>query len=494
MKFGIEKIKTWLDDKYNQTFIIILFFGILVRLYYLIVTAGQPLWWDEAEYVLMGKYFATGNLFSGLLASRPLLLPIIIAFFMKVGLGHEIIYRLLEFLISSVALVFIYLTAKELFNKEVGIISTFLLSVFYLHLFYTSRILLDSIAPTFWIISIYFFTKGYLLKKDNKIFYLSAFFGAVGVFFYNQTIALFIVYLIFLLLVEKLNLFKEKRFYIFGLVALATFSPNFILNQVLYKNPVEFITTGISVGDVLTANYWDNLKIYLSYFPTYLGVVLLVLLIISIIVIFYKLIIATDIVIKKPDLEMKKELLLLLWLIIPFLAIIKIVGHFEDRYIMPVFIPVFIITSLGIYKLKSYVEKPTNKLRVYAVVIIVLIIISFTQLKQADEIIKGKKDSFIQMKMAGEWIKQNSGPEDKILASFSPMLPYYSERKVVIFPSYENELMPLIQKERPKYLLVSVFTGNPPYISNLSNYQIFNPVQIYQIENNLIVGVFEIAY
>lgn len=489
-----NKIKKWLLDKENRIFLIILGIGIFIRLYYLFITYNQPLWWDEAEYLLMAKYFAGQGKFLGLLASRPLLLSLIAAFFMKIGLNYEIIYRFIEFGISSLGLVFIYLTAKKLFNKEVGIASTLLLSVFYLHLFYTSRILLDSISPTFWVISIYFFVEGYLMQKDNKKFYLSAFFGAIGVFFYNQTIGVFLLYLIFLLIIEKLNLFKEKRFYIFGLVAIITFLPNFILNQILYNNPIEFITTGISVGNVLTSNYWQNIMIYLNYFPNYLGIILLIIFLISIVLVFYKLVIGIDLLIKKPDLEMKKELLLLLWLIVPFFLIIKIVGHFEDRYLMPIFIPLFIISSLGLYKIKQFLTRPSNKSIIYAIAIILLIIISYTQILQANQIINAKKDSFKELKDAGLWIKQNSNPTDKILTSFTPILPYYSERQIVSFPGKEEEIMPLIEKEKPKYMLLSAFTGNPGYINNLSKYTLFKPVNGYQIGGNTVLVIFEIDY
>ena len=421
-------------------------------------------------------------------------MPLIFAFFMKLNLGYELIYRLIETIISALGLVFIYLTAKELFNKEVGIASTLLLSVFYLHLFYTDRLLLDIIAPTFWLISLYFFTTGYLIKKDNKKFYLASLFAAIGVFFYNQTIAIFILYLIFLLIIEKLNLFKEKRFYIFGLVALITFLPNFILNQILYKNPIEFITTGISVGNVLTSNYLQNVMIYINYFPRYLGIILLILFLVSIILVFYKLIIGIDLLIKKPDLELKKYLLLLLWLVLPFLIIIKIVGHFEDRYLMPVFIPIFIICSLGLYKIKQFLVKPSNKSIIYAIIILLLILISYGQIKQADQIINAKKDSYKELKDAGLWIKENSMPEDKILTSNIPILPYYSERQIIPFPEKEEQLIPLIIKEKPKYILISVFTGNPNYINNLGTYTMLKPVQGYKLNGNPVLVIFAIEY
>ncbi len=491
---NLNKIKNFLKDKTNLTIVLIILFGILVRIYYLIVTYAQPLWWDEAEYLLMAKYFATGIRSIDLLASRPLLLPIILAFFMKIGLNYEIIFRLIEIVISSLGLVFIYLSTKELFNKEVGIVSTLLLSVFYLNLFYTERILLDSIAPTFWVISIYFFTKGYINKKDNRKFYLSAFFGSIGIMFYNQTMGIFILYLIFLLISERLNLFKEKRFYIFGLIAIITFIPNFILNQILYKNPIEFVNTGLSVGNFSTANYSQNILIYLKYLPFYLGNLLLAIFIISLVILVIKFIIGIDLIIKNPNNETKKELFIFLWLLISFLVIIKIVGHFEDRYIMPTFIPLFIISSLGIYKIKEQIIKPSNRSVIYAVIILLLLVISFTQLKKAEDIIKPKAESFKELKEAGIWIKENSNSEDKILTSNTPILLYYSERKIISFPEKEEELISLIQKEKPKYILISVFTGNPNYINNVLKYNYLKPMKVYQSGNALILAVFEIEY
>ncbi len=494
MKISAEKIKNWFKDKHNRILVLVLMIGILLRLYYLIITANQPLWWDEAEYLLMGKFFATGELFTGLMASRPLLWPMIVSFLMKINLGKEIIFRIIEFLVSSIGLIFLYLTTKKLFNKEVGIIAALFLSVFYLHLFYTARLLLDSLAPTFWIISIYFFTEGYLLKKDNKKFYLSAFFGSLGVFIYNQTIAIFIIYLIFLLITEKLKLFKEKKFYIFALVAILTFIPNFIANQVLYKNPLEFVKVGFEVGNVAEADYWGNIKIFLGYMPEYLSSIFLVLFIISLIVVFYKLILGIDLVFKKPDLEEKKQLFMFLWLIVSFLVIVKIVGHFEDRYIMPTFLPIFIITALGLWILKEKFTKPENKRVLYAALIILLIIVSFTQIKQADQIIKLKKDSFIQVKEAGFWLKENSAPQDKVITSFLPMLAYYSERQITTFPGSEEELIPAIKKEKPKYLLISIFTGNPNYINNIQNYQMLKLVFTQKEGDNITLAVFEIDY
>ena len=111
-----------------------------------------------------------------------------------------------------------------------------------------------------------------------------------------------------------------------------------------------------------------------------------------------------------------------------------------------------------------------------------------------DDTIKSKKDSFLPLKEGAMWIKENSNPIDTILTSSSPMMLYYSERKIVNFPDKEEELTSLILEKRPKYMVVSIFTGNPNYINNLMNYTYFKPVKTYQSENFFLLAIFEIEY
>ena len=62
----LNKIRGWILE--NKIFLIVLGIGIFLRLYYLFLTYNQPLWWDEAEYLLMAKYFAGYGKFIDLLA------------------------------------------------------------------------------------------------------------------------------------------------------------------------------------------------------------------------------------------------------------------------------------------------------------------------------------------------------------------------------------------------------------------------------------------
>ena len=50
-----SKIKEFFKE--NFVLIIILLFGFILRLYYLILTKSQAVWWDEGEYLSMGLHW-----------------------------------------------------------------------------------------------------------------------------------------------------------------------------------------------------------------------------------------------------------------------------------------------------------------------------------------------------------------------------------------------------------------------------------------------------
>src|SRR3972149_9339372 len=54
----IEKIKQWFKDPYNLTLVGILVLALAIRLYFLIKTPNQPLWYDEADYMASAKQWA----------------------------------------------------------------------------------------------------------------------------------------------------------------------------------------------------------------------------------------------------------------------------------------------------------------------------------------------------------------------------------------------------------------------------------------------------
>src|SRR3989344_1966632 len=80
-----EKVKTCLKDPYNLAIIGVVIASFIIRLYYLVYTKGQTLWWDEAEYMSSAKNIAFGVPYD-FNPQRPPLFQLFGAILLKLGL------------------------------------------------------------------------------------------------------------------------------------------------------------------------------------------------------------------------------------------------------------------------------------------------------------------------------------------------------------------------------------------------------------------------
>ena len=77
-----------------------------VRVYYVFLTAHQPVWWDEAEYLVKAKALALGTPDTGFWAGRPPLMSLLLSGVFAIGLG-ELTIRVLLLAASQAS---VYLT------------------------------------------------------------------------------------------------------------------------------------------------------------------------------------------------------------------------------------------------------------------------------------------------------------------------------------------------------------------------------------------------
>ena len=116
-----------------------------------------------------------------------------------------------------------------------------------------------------------------------------------------------------------------------------------------------------------------------------------------------------------------------------------------------------------------------------AVVLIILLSAFYAQVQHGDDLIKFKADSYVQFKFAGEYIKENSDPDDKIISTGEPQLTYYSERKVIYWPD-EEDLDKFIEENKDvKFIILSSLEQSPPftYAWPEKNKDKIEPVQLY---------------
>src|SRR3989344_1792399 len=283
-----NRILVFLDKNSDFVLIAVLIFALILRLKYLNINSA--LWFDEAEYLSMAKNWAFDIPYS-IPSVRPVLLPFVEFIFYKIGMVSEFPFRLIEAISSLIGIYLIYLLGKELFNKYVGLIASFLLSVFYLHLFFTARILTDVPSTTFWTLIAYLFWKGYE-GSSKRYLYFTAIALSLGILLRFPIVLLILVFLIYLLLTNGLKFLKNKSIWVSGIIGLLVLIPYFLW----------FYQKFNSIAILSTSGYYSYANLFLDYFrlaPLYFHSpfnILLIFFLISLIIVLFDLIIGFNLI------------------------------------------------------------------------------------------------------------------------------------------------------------------------------------------------------
>ncbi len=457
----IDKIKEWFKNPYNLGLFLIILASIIIRIYYFILTKNQPIWWDEAEYLNIARRWAFGIDFK-FDAVRPVLFSFITAIFLKIS-NSEFLPRVFILILSVFSVYGAYLCGKEFYNKRIGLLTAIFISFFYLNLFFTFRLIVDIPSLAFFTFSMLLFYK-YFKTGSNKALYWATVMIAIGTLFKQSTGFLFFGVLIYFLITEKLNFLKKKELWIAGFIFILILSPYIIWGYFEYNGFV--LTKGpalVTPENPLTRGI-EGIKGYFGLFPTYFSWPILILFFLGLIS-MHKLFLGFDILIKKGNPDLKKEFFLLLMFLVPIILASFTINHNEDRYIINAMPAFFIITSLFINNFYEFVKKKNKIFAVLIILVILFFALSF-QIKSTDNLIKGKVNSYSQIRDAGLWIKENSEPENLIISSSAYQVMYYSKRKSILFPltkeEYENDTL----SKNPKYFMISIFEGSPDWVNS----------------------------
>lgn len=471
-----DRIIKWLKDPYNLFFLALLITAISIRIHYFFMTSQQPLWWDEADYMSMAKNWAFGQKYE-LSPVRQILFPLTVAVLLKIA-NNEFLPRFMLLLFSILSVIGVYLLGKETHNKKVGLVAGLFMSVFYLNLFYSFRLLIDVPSLVLFTFAGLFFYK-YFKTDSNKMLYIGAVIIALGTLAKLSTAAFLFGILAYLLVTEKLDFLKRKELYIAALIFFIILSPYIIWG---YYEFGGFIITEAGKFNAPEGNYilnaFNNFKTYIFHFDNYLTIPLLLAFVLGL-VLMYKTFLGFDLILKskkrKEYQELKRDLYVLLILIVPLLVVSSSLGYFEDRYAIIIFPSVFIIAGDFVIKLFDIVKRH-NYVLAWAIILLILGSAVYLQLEHNDLLIKSKLSSYEVVKQAGIWLRDNTNPEDKIIASSFPQINFYSDRETVgAFKTREE--FELFRAENPdlKYYVISAFEPTADWF------------RAYPIENNMTV-------
>lgn len=181
-------------------------------------------WWDSSVYLGMGHYiYSFGG--TGIWEHvRPLVWPLVLGIFWKIGL-NDVLFGYLLTMIFSLGIIYLcYLIGKKLFSEEVGEIAAFLIALAPLFLETTFRNMTEIPSVFFALLALYF----YLEKKP----FASGIFA--GIAFLTKFPEAIVVAFIGIALFRK---WKEAGKFALG--ALCFIVPYLIFNWFMYGSPIS---------------------------------------------------------------------------------------------------------------------------------------------------------------------------------------------------------------------------------------------------------------
>jgi len=435
-----EKIKSLFKDKYNILAFFLFLSIIIVYLYYFFKLGNQPIWWDEGDYLAIGKIWGLGDLhpswWEHFITMRPVFLPFLFSLFFKIGLG-ETSLRFFYLLIPALITCFlIYKISEHLFDKKTALIATAIFSFNWVWMFYSFRVLTDIPSAFFGALAIFFFLIYYEKQKKNYGLYLATFFGTLSFLARYPGALILISIAIYMIFTQKLALLKKKEIYISLLIWFVTMLPFFLFNYSTFGSAFPALGFYYRPESAVYSSPigWNVLTFHL---PLLLSNYLWIFFIIGLIILGFNLLLYLDLVIFQKDKSKNNFLFILISLIIPLAYFVFGIRNIDARYLLMIF-P--IMAAVSGYGIKYLLEKiSSNKNFFYAILIIIILIISFMSIKSSNQFIKVKYGSYGELQQVGEWLKQNTPKNTKIITASIVQVYYYSERQTDGF-GYSDEI------------------------------------------------------
>lgn len=410
--------------KENALLVTVIVFAALIRVYFFVKVGEQPIWWDEGDYLALAKIWALDmprpDWYAHFVGLRPLLYPFVLFSFFKIGLG-EMFIRFFTLLLPSIGCVYlVYRLGASMYTKSVGFIAAVMMSVYWVGLFYTYRILTDIPSFFFGLACLFFFWEYYIQK--NKAWGLTAamFFGVLA-FSTRFPLALVPISIaFFLLFTKKLSILKDKSVWK-GLVWTLLFLSPYILYFIAsdFYALKFYLVSGATVDDPLE---WSVLP-FLASLPFSFWKVTFIVGIISL----YPLFLYGDLIWKQKTTNFNADVFLVIFLLVHLYFYIAIIRESTDRWLLMMMPAVFIIAGKGLGWAYALI-KPYSKAAGILVIGVILIGGVYQNLTHTHALIMVKKGTYLEIKQAGEWLKENTPPDARVITSSVVQSQYYSER------------------------------------------------------------------
>lgn len=443
---------------------VILIIAFVLRILFL--STPETVWWDEAEYLATAKHWALGTPYE-VGAQRQPLLPMLMTIFYFIGITSLPFLKFFTVAIPSTLAVWAtYLLGKEMYNKKIGLISSFVMAVCWVPVFWTSRFSTDLLGLT---LGLFGFLFTYKYTKDKKLSFilLAALFLGLGLLTRVGNILPIAIVALYLLITQPIKTLKDKNIYYAIGLGLLIIIPYLIWN-IFYHGKIFAFWTGYfgtetAVEKLAKPIAWN----LLSFFKTYPDWVFLIFLVIGAVTLI-NLIIGFDLVYKKTNRELKADLFSVIMILIPMIFFIFIERNAEPRWAIIMSAALFFLVAKGLLLVYDFIKK-YNKQIAIVFLFVVLIVGAIPHITTAKNLIEIRSTTFAGLADSGVWLKENSDPDDIIFSSATPQHSYYAERLVKGYPPTEELFQEKIDDIKPRYMVISQYERSPEYAYEYPN-------------------------
>ena len=304
----------------------------------------------------------------------------------------------------------------------------------------------------------------YWKNPSSKAIILSGIFSALGFLFKVSGLLVPLSFMLFILIKDRFSALKNKHYYYYALAFIITLLPYFIWSQITFATPFAF-KYGYSnavLSDTPVPFGWYNLDFFYTLTENALFLLFAIGVVLSVQFLLY-----LDILIKDRSKCFDSSLFSIIVLLVVSAFYIFYIRGTEDRWVY-LWLP-FIFLLAGKALLFVYERaRPYNKFLALVFILVIIVYILFIQLSHANIIIKNKAPSYMQVREAGLWLKENANKSDVVISASYTQTVYYSELNVTHlntpnFPSQEDFEI-YLNNTKARFLIVSGFEYHPQWI------------------------------
>lgn len=421
--------KLFIKIQNNKLLLLIIIVGSVLRFYHL---DYQSVWLDEIHTLNEANpntpFF---DLYDKIIGGEqmPPLYFYTVYFLFKIFGYTAIVMRLYSAILGILAIISIFLLGKELFNKNVGLISALFLSINYFHLFHSQEARPYAFFVLFSILAFYrlilflkfpTYKNGLYYGLFSSLMIYGHFFGLFALF------SQYLIILLFLLISSRKKDFFKKAF-VSG-----------ILTLILYIPSIKIL---INVSEI--KEFWISAPTPDSFtiiFKEFFGGSEMVLALVGLFIVLYFISIkkADNFVLKYKELIDNKEifsfLILFFWIstvvMIPLIRSYTSVPMLISRYFIVLLPAVIILMAIGIEQYKNKIITV-----IFSLIFLGFSLVDITIVKHYYTNI-----SKSQFREATNFIKENNKEKESIVSSLGWYMPYFFNKNSVNYQIVDKNL------------------------------------------------------